>query len=321
MPQNDLPNFDDYQEKTLVQMGDIVSDIVESVPISLPTDSIYGHMRPLKEMAVQAYEELLNPYPSVKINLWPNFTKATGGLRAREFTILCGATGTGKTTFLANLSFHLLMQKQKHFVASVETGATDFVKRAMSAMLEDDINTGESLTFERIAEIKTGWDHLLRSEDLMLSLYDNRVSCKQLITELQSAHDVHGCKVAMLDNLNFFMEVTSDNNQIIEMDKTVHELIMFCKRTDIHLIMVMHPRKTINGRVESEFDIKGSSTAVQEAHNILLFNRTAEDDQHKYPAQNFRELKFAKLRRRGNYVGKRIMFENRNTSYIERQLL
>src|SRR5687768_10587107 len=105
-------------------------------------NSIYGNMRPLREVAWQAYEELEKPFPSFRINLWPHFTEVTGGLRTREFSILCGATGTGKTTFLANMSAQLLTQKVKHFVASVETGDTDFVKRVISALLEEDINTG-----------------------------------------------------------------------------------------------------------------------------------------------------------------------------------
>jgi twinkle protein len=155
----------------------------------------------------------------------------------------------------------------------------------------------------------------------MLGLYDNRIPLQTLLEELEIAHKQYGCQVAMLDNLNFFMEMTSEKNQIIEMDRTVHEVIMFCKRIDMHIIMVMHPKKTDHGRVDSEFDIKGSSTAVQEAHNIFLFNRPRDDDQHQYPVNNFRELKIAKLRRRGKHVGKRIMFRNTNSSYAEEAVL
>jgi replicative DNA helicase len=319
-----MEKFDEYAQNTLVRPGDVVTldDSQDVQDPESPTSRYFGHMRPIREMAATAYEELVKPYPSVKIHLWPNFTKATGGLRAREFTILCGATGTGKTTFLANLSFQLLMQKTKHFVASVETGATDFVKRVLSAMEEEDLNTGEPVPFERVAAIKRRWDEVLHTDNLILSLFDNRISLDRLLSELQSAHDVHGCKIAMLDNLNFFMEMTAEKNVVVEMDRTIHEIIMFCKRIDMHVIMVMHPKKTESGRVESEFDIKGSSTAVQEAHNVLLFNRPTDEDNHgSYPKWKFRELKFAKMRRRGINVGKRIMFENINSCYIERDML
>jgi len=73
----------------------------------------------------------------------------------------------------------------------------------------------------------------------------------------------------------------------------------------------MHPKKTDHGRVESEFDIKGSSTAVQEAHNVWLFNRPSkaviEEDPEKF--KQFREIKIAKCRRYGRFVGDFVSFK------------
>lgn len=277
-------------------------------------------MKPIREIWPEAYTELLKPYPSFKLNLWPKFTEVTGGFRTREFSILCGATGTGKTTLLANISANLLLQQVKHYVASVETGHCDFTKRVTSALLREDINTGEPVELKKLQGIYRDYSNVLDSEALMLGLFDNRISCEELLHELEEAH-AQGCKIAMLDNLNFFLEITSAQNERVEMDRVVHEIIMFCKRIDMHVIMVMHPKKTDHGRVESEFDIKGSSTAVQEAHNVFLFNRPSEEDQSFYPSHTFRELKIAKLRRRGKYVGRRLMFRNVNTCYIEADLL
>jgi hypothetical protein len=162
------------------------------------------NMRPIREVAYQAHEELLEPYPSFKVSLWPLFSEITGGLRTREFSILCGATGTGKTTFLANLSMQLLTQRVRHYVASVETGDTDFVKRIMSAYIEEDLNTGEPLTLEKIVDIKKRADHILQKDDLYLSIFDNRISIDLLIKDLEAAHVEYGCNLAFLDNLNFF---------------------------------------------------------------------------------------------------------------------
>src|SRR5581483_2305404 len=231
----------------------------------------------MREVYKEAIIELGLPYPSINLNDWPLWNAMTGGFRMREFTILCGSTGAGKTTFLANLSAQLLKQKQKHFVMSVETGHTDFMKRVMSVLAGRDLNTGDPVSAEVIARIHMRNAEHLESDTIEFSLYDNRVPVEQLM------HDIRymvkkGCKIAMLDNLNFFMEVTRSADQIIEMDRVVHELIIFCKQVDVHIIMVMHPKKTMNTRVESEFDIKGSSTAVQEAHNIFLFNRPKPDD-------------------------------------------
>lgn len=272
----------------------------------------------MREVYKAAILEIGKPYPSIQLRDWPMWNTMIGGFRMREFSILCGSTGAGKTTFLANLSAQLLKQKTKHFVMSVETGHTDFMKRVMSVLAGRDLNTGDPVPADVIAKIHAQNAEHLESDTIEFSLYDNRVPVEQLMHDIK-VMVAKGCKIAMLDNLNFFMEVTKSSDQIVEMDRVVHELIIFCKQVDVHIIMVMHPKKTMNTRVESEFDIKGSSTAVQEAHNIFLFNRPKPDDVSNGERDQFqRELMLAKMRRRGKYVGKTIIFDSLDTKYIEK---
>jgi hypothetical protein len=128
--------------------------------------------------------------------------------------------------------------------------------------------------------------------------------------------------VAFIDNLNFFLEASSGERQNEVMDKVTHDLIIFSKSHDIHIVMVMHPKKTEDGRVESEFDIKGSSTAVQEAHNVFLFNRpSTEMIEGSYATKFDRELKIAKMRRKGRAVGARIILRGINGVRYEEGLV
>lgn len=272
----------------------------------------------MHEVVAQAFDALINPIPSIKLPDWNNFNKVTGGLRMREFSILCGATGAGKTTFLANLSAQLLKAEIKHFVMSVETGHVDFVTRVISVLHGKDLNALESpLHPNEAMNIIRSHQKSLMNETIRLSIYDNRVSLDTLISDLESMA-LEGCKVAIIDNLNFFMEVTRASDSIIEMDRVVHEVIMFCKRTDMHVFMVMHPKKTENTRIMSEFDIKGSSTAVQEAQNVFLFNRPSlEDLENKIKTKFNRELLIAKMRRRGKYAGEVIDFNCYESVYSE----
>lgn len=257
----------------------------------------------------EALTDILVPVPSVKVFNFPQFSKITGGFRPNEFTILCGATGTGKTTLLANWSDSLITQEVAHFVASVETGHHDFLRRIISARIGRDWNTGDAVPLEEVkSALNSGELERLKKAKLYLSLYDNRFSVETLINDIQYMVDQHEVKVCFIDNLNFFMEVTAASQSIVEMDRVIHELIMFCKRTPVHIVMVMHPKKTIDGRVESEFDVKGSSTSVQEAQNVLLFNRPKEEFIEQGIANWYdRELLISKMRRRGSAVGTRII--------------
>ncbi len=70
--------------------------------------------------------------------------------------------------------------------------------------------------------------------------------------------------------------------------------------------------------MESEFDIKGSSTAVQEAHNVCLFNRPkAADVERNIAMPTDREMVFKKIRKRGKHVGQKIKFRFNNGRYEE----
>lgn len=282
------------------------------------------NMSPFADRYKSAMERIVKPALATRFS--PRFfglDKLLGGLRPREFSILCGSTGTGKTTLLANLSASLLETQTPHFVASVETGPDDFLIRVMSAIAAVDFNTGDPVPLEQVQNFHLQFGDLIKTNQSQLSLYENRFSVATLIQDITHAHDAFGCKVAMIDNLNFFLDVTSAKESIVEMDRVIHELIIFCKNIDVHIIMVMHPKKTDHGRVESEFDIKGSSTAVQEAHNVWLFNRPNNDLVslgHATPID--RELKIAKMRRKGKNVGARMILKNiENVKYEEGVIL
>lgn len=276
-----------------------------------------NHIKPIRELMPALADYLCNPPPSIKLPSWDAFNQCVGGFRANEFSILCGSTGSGKTSLLANWSTELLKTKTKHFVMSVETGPMDYLARVASVFANEDLNTGDPIDPKTITRLAAQNMNELFSDYIEFTPYDNRIPLQQLIDDLSWAVSQE-CKIAFIDNLNFFMEITTDQNQIYEMDKVTHELIMFCKRNPIHIVLVMHPKKTFSTRVLSEFDIKGSSTAVQEANNIFLFNRPDPDAVSSgEQVSTDRELLIAKLRRRGKYTGKTILIDGNKPKYEE----
>lgn len=275
-----------------------------------------------EEAWLEGVSDIHTPPSAVRPFDWHHFDKFVGGFRPYEFTILCGSTGSGKTSWLANLSAKLICAQINHMVAPVETGTGDFARRVGSVILGEDLNDGRLRTKDHVESIERDLSFAMRSNHLKLSMVDNRMSSMFLIEKLRYVTKELGCKIAMLDNLNFFLSVTSANEQNMEMDRVVHDVVMFCKSNPIHVIMVMHPKKTDNGRVESEFDIKGSSTAVQEAHNIFLFNRMkSEDVKNGVWKSTNRELKIAKLRRRGAYAGRSIIYDGTTPEYLEETII
>jgi len=277
----------------------------------------------IRNLYPDALKQMLVPQESVKINRWYMFNKITGGFRPFEFSILCGATGSGKTTLLANISLELVKQEIPHFVASVETGHLDFISRMVSADSGNDWNTGDPVSKELLTEYHATAGRKIQKSKMWLSLYDNRFDTKKLMNDIAWHVRENKIKIAFVDNMNFFLEVTAANQVIVEMDRVIHDLIIFCKRTPVHIVMVMHPKKTDGGRVVSEFDVKGSSTSVQEAHNVFLFNRP-DPSLLKLGLEiepNDRELTLAKMRRKGKFVGSKLILKTKECVRYEERIL
>lgn len=262
----------------------------------------FNHISALWE---RACKDMIDPPRGIPLPWWPRFSDLLGGLRPNELTLLCAPTGTGKTELLANISAQLCLSKTSHFVAPVETGDVDFVKRIASSLDKRQYNSGEPISPEAVASLTTRNLDLVKNAPVYISTYDNRVAIEEMINLLKYMHQVYGIEVALLDNLNFFLDIVSTTMERAEMDSAIHDFVMLAKKLPFHTILIVHPKKTDGGRVTSEFDIKGSSTAVQEASNVLLFNPPKIDDvANEARRSSDREFIFRKIRRRGWNVGK-----------------
>lgn len=266
-----------------------------------------------------AWGVAMDPPKGVKFEWWSKLSEYMGGMRPNELTLLCAPTGAGKTELLANIATQNIIAGIPQFLAPVETGDLDFTNRISGSLFRYPMNSGDPVPQSTIALGIEKYGKMLSEAKTVISTYRNRVSPKEMVDTLEWWHQKEGIKIAVLDNLNFFLEVTRASDQVIEMDRAVHEFVLMAQRLPIHTILVMHPKKTDGGRVESEFDIKGSSTAVQEADNVLLFNRPKAPDvdagTHRW---SDRELVFKKLRKRGGYVNKPIWMEFYNQRYMEK---
>lgn len=274
--------------------------------------------RRVSDLWENACEAMMSPPLGIRLPWWPAVTYLTGGLRPNEITLLCAPTGAGKTQLMANISAQLLMQDAPHFVAPVETGDIDFLVRVMSVLEQRDMNTGDPVDGTIVKSLTAKYKDTVFDRGLYIATYDNRVEVSEMIAMLKYMHAEYGCRVALLDNLNFFLKVVSSQNEKAEMDNAIHEFVMLAKAIPTHIILIVHPKKTDGGRVLSEFDIKGSSTAVQEVANVCLFNRPdPKDVENGKRYSTDRELVFRKIRKRGMHVGKPVWLAFDNGRYQE----
>lgn len=264
----------------------------------------------LQELLPKMQEEAVNPKAGVVLPWYPKLTNLLGGLRPHELTLLCAPTGSGKSELLANIAAQLITIGQNVFCAPVEIGDTNFGLRVLGCLTEENLASGEPVPLSKFQNVAKRVLNYPGLGTLFITSYQDRVK-RDLLEEKINIHVLEEkCSVVLLDNLNFFLEVTSSQLEKKEMDDTIHQFVIQCKTIPAHIILVVHPRKTENGRVESEFDIKGSSTAVQEAANVILYNRMKHDDPRFDPL--VRELVFKKIRKRGTNVNKVVLYKMKN---------
>ena len=275
-------------------------------------------VKTFQDLFPSAMASVISPPQGITLPWWPRMNEFVGGLRKHELTLLCAPTGAGKTALLANVVAQMMESATPTLAVPVETGDIDFVTRVTSAIVGQDINDGRPLALSALSALTSPHRTMLEASQVLVAGYDNRVDVMDMVNLMTKLNGDMGIELAVLDNLNFLLNVSSAQNALIEMDRAVHELVMHVKRIPMHVILVVHPKKTEGGRVESEFDIKGSSTAVQEAANVILFNRPKPVDIEQ-GARLFsdRELVFKKIRRRGQNVNKPLWFGFKNYQYRE----
>lgn len=189
--------------------------------------------------------------------------------------------------------------------------------RMISAGAGVEFNTGVPAEEETLKKAFASAGVKITNGPIAVAKYENRVSIDELISVL-TVMSQRGVRFALLDNLNFFLDIVSSDMERAELDRAIHELVIFVKNNPMHIVLIVHPRKTDNGRVESEFDLKGSATAVQEAANVLLFNRPTEAMVNSRERNWYqRECVFKKIRKRGMFVNKPFWLEYRNGGYEE----
>jgi len=226
----------------------------------------------------------------------PTLSKILGPHRLGELTIVTGPTGSGKTTFLSQLSLDYCLQGVPTLWGSFEIKNTRLVAMMIKQLAycgglnwrgtpaPDDQYAGalkniQTIDFTKEDEFNKYADEL-DSLDLYFLRFFGSTSVDKVIDALEHAVQQHDVKLIVLDNLQFMISGHGGSgpggqhmNKFEAQERALDQFRAFATKHQVHIVLVMHPRKEAEGLPLTIESISGTAKASQEADNIIILQK------------------------------------------------
>ncbi|CEP18480.1 hypothetical protein [Parasitella parasitica] len=227
-----------------------------------------------RDLREEVYNEVLHPEQTrgVQSKDLPSLNDITKGHRAGELTILTGPTGAGKTTIISQLSLDYCKSGVPTLWGSFEIMNKRLAKKMLYQFAEKDISLNPK-EFDEIAD---------RFEQLPLYFlkFFSSTAIKDVLKACHHAVYAYDVRHIILDNLQFMLSQQGgggmDKWEI--QDNAIHEIRNFATQQDVHITLVVHPRKDSGSSDELDIhSIFGSAKVTQEADNVIIIQKSKEN--------------------------------------------
>ena len=205
-----------------------------------------------------------------------NMDKKIRGFIMGEITVVSGLNGSGKSNWLLQEMLNFALQGYKTLLFSGEM--SDYIiKNTLMRMVagKKNLKASEEEIYYYInnEKLRTKIEEWLENK---FCLYNNDCSMKgkDLIVAIKDITK-RGIKVVILDNL-MTIDLREYSTEKYEAQSLfVKELAMLSKKENIHIFVVVHPRKTM-GFLRKE-DISGTADLSNAVDNVLIMHRNNMD--------------------------------------------
>jgi len=177
-------------------------------------------------------------------------------------TVFTGRTGSGKTTFMSEYSIDLCMSGVSTLWGSFEVKNVRLIKTMLKqfGLINLDENLGE---FDQVAE------RFLKLP-LFFTTFHGSQELDMVLDAMAHAVYVHDIAHVIIDNIQFMVGTGSGGMDRFTMqDKCVEMFRKFATLHNVHVTLVIHPRKDMEDQL-TVHSIFGGGKATQEADNVLL---------------------------------------------------
>ncbi|KAI8869739.1 P-loop containing nucleoside triphosphate hydrolase protein, partial [Ramicandelaber brevisporus] len=213
--------------------------------------------------------ELANPSQTAGIqsSSFPGLNLLLKGHRRGELTIVSGATGVGKTTILSQLSLDYCSQGVSTLWGSFEIQNKRLAKRMLIQHAKLDLTTD----LDQFDNYANQFSRL----PLFFLRFFGSTPANEVVNAITHSVDAYDVKHVIIDNLQFMLSGQGRNLDKWDIqDDAIAKLRKLATEKDIHVTLVVHPRKSQDANEPLDIhSVFGSAKVTQEADNVIFIQR------------------------------------------------
>ncbi|RLN49863.1 hypothetical protein BBJ29_003135 [Phytophthora kernoviae] len=228
----------------------------------------HSQITTFEELRREVYDEIVNPLRAcgVQSRAFPSLNRLMKGHRMGEVTVLTGPTGCGKTTLLSQLSLDLCGQGVSTLWGSFEIKNTRLMHKMLTQLAQRNLS-GDVKAFEAAADRFEALPmHFLR--------FFGSTDVDEVLDAMEYAVYAYDVQHILLDNVQFMMAGQGRGYDKFErQDSALDKFRKFASAKNVHLTLVIHPRKEQEDQDLTLSSVFGTAKATQEADNVLILQR------------------------------------------------
>jgi len=231
-----------------------------------------------------------NEYAGTPFTSLPQFTSIIKGFRRGEMTVMTGPTGSGKTTFLSQLSLDLAEQGVNTLWGSFEIKNQRLLKKLLHQYCRGPLALPPNVhnRGEKMVELVNNLADRFEALPLYFLKFHGTTEVENVLDAMDYATYVHDCQHIILDNLQFMLtrDFKSSQKQYSHgsyydkfdmQDIAMEKLRKFATDRNVHLTVVVHPRKEDDQNPLGLSSFYGSAKATQEADIVLILQQNGSE--------------------------------------------
>lgn len=227
-----------------------------------------------------------NDASAIRLQTFPKVARLIKGFRGGELTVFTGPTGSGKTTVLSQMSLDYCFQGVRTLWGSFEIRNTRLARIMIQQVAAQSLFANDTEDDEQ-ADSRPGSfneetfhqaQRILRQSPIFFMDYFGSTPLEAVLDTMERAITGHQIQHVILDNLQFMLsgQHSGSLDKFDVTDRTVAALRAFATTRNVHVTLVIHPRKELDDTPLGLASVSGTAKATQEADNVIILQKVGE---------------------------------------------